>query len=158
MSSFVDWSTYCGLEFAFVFLFSFASLVDIWDYKHSKMFWNPSVTDVTDATDIIQYRVKYPPPPTHTHTHTPPPWRHHVFWCSKCRFTTPEDMMLSSNGNIFRVIAPLWGKSNGDRWIPLNIEQWHRALVFLWSAPERTAEQSIDTPVIIGRYCIGQPS
>ena len=30
----------------------------------------------------------------------------------------PVDMMTSSNGNIFRVTGPLWGKSTGDRWIP----------------------------------------
>ena len=29
-----------------------------------------------------------------------------------------EDMMLSSNGNIFRVTGPLWGESTGHRWIP----------------------------------------
>ena len=27
--------------------------------------------------------------------------------------------MMSSNGNIFRVIGPLWGESTGHRWIPL---------------------------------------
>ena len=28
------------------------------------------------------------------------------------------DMMTSSNGNIFRIIGPLWGETTGHRWIP----------------------------------------
>ena len=57
-------------------------------------------------------------------------------------------VMTSSNGNIFRVTGPLWGESTGDRWIPLtkasDAELWY----FLWSAPEQTVEQTINTPVI----------
>ena len=34
------------------------------------------------------------------------------------------DMMMSSNGNIFRVTDPLWGESTGDRWIPPHKSQW----------------------------------
>ena len=40
-----------------------------------------------------------------------------------------EIMMTSSNGNIFRVTDPLWGKSTGYRWIPLtkasDAELWY---------------------------------
>ena len=40
----------------------------------------------------------------------------------------------------------LWGESTGDRWIPStsDAELW----CFLWFAPEQTAEESIETPVI----------
>ena len=45
--------------------------------------------------------------------------------------------MMSSNGNIFRVTDPLWGKSNRHRWISLkkasDAELWY----FLWSTPEQ---------------------
>ena len=56
--------------------------------------------------------------------------------------------MTSSNGNIFRVTGPLWEEFTCKRWIPLtkasDAELWY----FLWSAPEQTAEQTIETPVI----------
>ena len=52
------------------------------------------------------------------------------------------------NGNILRVTGPLWGESTGHRWIPLtkaiNAELW----CILWCAPEQTAEQTIEMPVI----------
>ena len=47
----------------------------------------------------------------------------------------PVLMMTLSNGNIFYVTGHLWGDSKG---------QW----CFLWSAPEQTVEQTIETPVI----------
>ena len=44
-------------------------------------------------------------------------------------------MMMSSNGNIFRVTGPLCGEFTGHRWIPLtkasDVELW----CFLWSVP-----------------------
>ena len=56
--------------------------------------------------------------------------------------------MTSSNGNIFRVNGPFRGESTGHRWIPLteasDAELWY----FLWSEPEQTVEQMIETPVI----------
>ena len=61
---------------------------------------------------------------------------------------TVQSMMTSSNGNIFRVTSPLWRESTGLRWIPLtkisDAELWW----FLWSTPEQTVEQTIDTLVI----------
>ena len=49
-------------------------------------------------------------------------------------------MMTSSNGNIFRVTGLLCGEL-----IPASDEQlWY----FLWSPPEPTVEQTMDTPVI----------
>ena len=52
-------------------------------------------------------------------------------------------MMMSSNGNIFRITGPLCGESTGHRWIPLtkasNAELW----CFLRSVPEQMVEQSI---------------
>ena len=56
--------------------------------------------------------------------------------------------MASSNGNISRVTGPLWGEFTGHLWIPLtktsDVELW----CFLWSTPEQTVEQTIETPVI----------
>ena len=56
-------------------------------------------------------------------------------------------MMMSSNGNIFRVTGPLWGEFTGDWWIPFTKASGVE-LCILWSAPEQTAEQIIKTPVI----------
>ena len=56
--------------------------------------------------------------------------------------------MTSSNGNIFRVTDPLWGESTGDRWITLTTASDAELWCFLWSAPEQTAEQTIETPEI----------
>ena len=55
--------------------------------------------------------------------------------------------MTLSNGNIFRVTDPLWGEYTGHRCIPLTkaseVELWY----LLWSAPEQTVEQTMETPV-----------
>ena len=65
----------------------------------------------------------------------------------------PGIMMTSSNGNNFRVTIPLWGESTGEgihRW-PVDSPhkgQWRGALTSSWSAPEQTAEQTIETPVV----------
>ena len=56
-------------------------------------------------------------------------------------------MMTSSNENIFRVTGPLWGESTGHRWIPLTKASEAELWCFLWSAPEQTVEQTIETPV-----------
>ena len=56
-------------------------------------------------------------------------------------------MMMSSNGNIFRVAGRLWGESTSDRWIPLTKTSDAGLCLFL-SAPEQTVEQTIETPVI----------
>ena len=57
-------------------------------------------------------------------------------------------MMTSTNENIFHVIGPLWGESSGRRWIPLtkasDVEIW----CLLWSAPEQTVKQTIETLLI----------
>ena len=52
-------------------------------------------------------------------------------------FNVPlQNMMLLSNGNIFRVTGPLCGEFTDYRWIPLtkasDAERW----CFLWSVPE----------------------
>ena len=57
-------------------------------------------------------------------------------------------MMTSSNGNIFRVIGPLWGKTTVQRWFPLTKTFDTELCWFLWSTPEHTFEQIIKTPVI----------
>ena len=46
-------------------------------------------------------------------------------------------MMTSSNGNKFRVAAPIW---EDDRWIPLTKASDADFWWFLWSAPEQTVE------------------
>ena len=50
--------------------------------------------------------------------------------------------------HISRLTVPLWGESTGHRWIPLtkasDTELWR----FLWSAPEQTAKQAMETPMI----------
>ena len=56
--------------------------------------------------------------------------------------------MTSSNENIFRVNDRLRGESTGDRWIPLTKAIGTELWCFLWSAPEQTVDQTIDTPVI----------
>ena len=59
--------------------------------------------------------------------------------------------MTSSNGNISRVTGPLWRES--IHWSLVDSHhkgQWRRALMFLWSEPEKTVEQLIETPVIWG--------
>ena len=60
-------------------------------------------------------------------------------------------MITSSNGYIFRLngfTGPLWGETTGHQWIPLtkasDAELWY----FLRSAPEETAEQTMETAVI----------
>ena len=57
-------------------------------------------------------------------------------------------MMTSSNGNIFRVTGFLCGEFTGPRWIPRtkasDLELW----CFLWSMPEQTVEQTLETLVI----------
>ena len=61
-------------------------------------------------------------------------------------FRLQLQMMMPSNGNSFRVTGPLCGEFIGQRQIPLTeaIELW----CFLWSAPEQTVEQIIETSVI----------
>ena len=56
-------------------------------------------------------------------------------------------MMTLSNGNIFRVIGPLWGEFTAHRWIPLTKASDAELWCFLWSGTEQTAEQTIETPV-----------
>ena len=41
-----------------------------------------------------------------------------------------QNMITSSNGNIFRVTSPLCGEFTGQRWIPLPRGQWRGALMF----------------------------
>ena len=57
-------------------------------------------------------------------------------------------MMASSNGNIFRVTSPLWRECTGHRWIPVTKANDADLWCFLWSAPEQTVEQTIETLVI----------
>ena len=58
-------------------------------------------------------------------------------------------MMASSNNNIFRITGPLCGESSGYRWFPLTKASDAGHWCFLWSAPEQTVEQAIETLVIL---------
>ena len=44
-------------------------------------------------------------------------------------------MIVSSNGNIFRVTGPLYEEFTGDRWIPLTKASDGELWWFLWSVP-----------------------
>ena len=61
---------------------------------------------------------------------------------------SPEFMMTSSNGNIFRITGPLWGESIGHWRIPITKASDAESWCFRRSAPEQTVEQTIETPVI----------
>ena len=54
-------------------------------------------------------------------------------------------MMTSSNGNIFHVTGLMWGETSGHRWFPLtkacDAELWW----FLWSATQKTVEQTMES-------------
>ena len=55
---------------------------------------------------------------------------------------------MSSNGNIFHVTGSLWGESTCYWWIPLTKASDAELWCFLWSVPEQTHEQTLETPVI----------
>ena len=48
----------------------------------------------------------------------------------------------------FRVTGPLWGEFPSHQWIPLTMASDAERSCFLWSAPEQTTGQTIETPVI----------
>ena len=89
-------------------------------------------------------------------------WRHHKLF-DVCQlpstkevppnFVSKKDqyqntMMTSPNENFFRVTGPVWEETTGNRWIPLTKASDAELWCFLWSAPEQTIEQTIETPVI----------
>ena len=45
-------------------------------------------------------------------------------------------------------LPPLWGESIGHQWIPLTKVSDAELWCFLWSAPEQTVKQTIETPGI----------
>ena len=54
-----------------------------------------------------------------------------IWWVMRLEQTVPAvTMMMSSNGNIFRVTGDLCEEFTGPRWIPPHKGQWRRALVF----------------------------
>ena len=58
------------------------------------------------------------------------------------------EIMMSSNGNIFRVTGPLWGESTGYQRITLSKTSGAGLWCFIWSTPEQTAEQTMETPLV----------
>ena len=63
-------------------------------------------------------------------------------------FHCHDNMMTSSNGNIFRFTGPLCGELTGDRWIPRTKASDAELWCLPWSAPEQTTEETIETTVI----------
>ena len=62
-------------------------------------------------------------------------------------------MMLSSNGNIFRVTGPLWGESNGDRWIPITRSMTQSFEVFVdLCLSKQSRRRRFETPSL-WRHC-----
>ena len=57
-------------------------------------------------------------------------------------------MMMSSNGNKFRVTGRLWGEFISHRRILLTNASDSEHWCFPWPTPEQTVEQTIETPVI----------
>ena len=60
----------------------------------------------------------------------------------------PTFIMTSSNWSIFRVTGLLCGEFTGNRWIPHTKTGDAELWCFLWSAPEQTVDQTMETPVI----------
>ena len=56
--------------------------------------------------------------------------------------------MTSSYGNFYRVIGSLCGEFTGHQWIPLTKASDAEFWCFIWSAPEQTIVQRVETPVI----------
>ena len=57
-------------------------------------------------------------------------------------------MMTSSNGHIFRVTGPSYGKFTGHRWIPLTKASDAELWCFLWSVPKQTINHTLEMLVI----------
>ena len=51
------------------------------------------------------------------------------------------------------ISGPLWEESNGHQWIPFTKASDAEVWGFLWCAPEQTAEQTVQIPVILWRHC-----
>ena len=71
----------------------------------------------------------------------------YYFLTLKWQRSSRSVMMTSSNGNIFRVTGPLWGEFTGQRWVPLTKANGAELWCFIWSAPKRMVEQTIETLV-----------
>ena len=66
-------------------------------------------------------------------------------WNIQDEHPLPSSMMTSSNGNTSRVTGPLCREFTGESHTKASdAELW----CFLWSAPETTLEQTMETPVI----------
>ena len=78
----------------------------------------------------------------------------HVFHrdrvCLFCSWGSIYALMTSSNGNIFRVTGLLCGEFTDHRCIPHTKASDAELWCFLWSTPEPTVEQIIETPVVWG--------
>ena len=79
-------------------------------------------------------------------------YRSSAYWFSKSSIAykrwTIYAIKTSLNGNIFCVTGPLCWEFTGNRCIPLTKASDAELWCFLWSAPEQTAEKTIETPVI----------
>ena len=62
-------------------------------------------------------------------------------------------MMMSSNGNSFRVTGPLWGEFTSHLRIPLKKARDAELWCFLWTASEQTIETTAIWDAILWRHC-----
>ena len=62
------------------------------------------------------------------------------------RYVGSISYITTAQGNIqHNITGPLWGESTGDRWIPLTKASDAELWCLLWSVPEQTVEQTIET-------------
>ena len=62
--------------------------------------------------------------------------------------TDSSSMTMTSNGNISRLMCPLWGDSTGHRWIRLTKASNGELWCFLCCAPQQTAKKAVEMLVI----------
>ena len=63
-----------------------------------------------------------------------------LYHCQLGTWEQTSIMIVSSNGNIFRVTGPLWVESTAHRWIPHTKASDVKLWCFHWTAPEQTVE------------------
>ena len=68
-----------------------------------------------------------------------------IYWAISAHIASSQGMMTASTVNILCVTGPLWGESTGN---PSQKASDAELWCLLWSAPEQTIQQTIETPVI----------
>ena len=81
-------------------------------------------------------------------------WTYHLpyffsdVWDQRSMYDVHWCMMTPSSKNIFRVTGLVCGEFTGQRWIPRTKGSGAELWCFLWSAPDPTFEQTMETQVI----------